>query len=105
MGWVLSLGPAGKGRGNKLNGAPVECGVPEFGGKALGECVWVGLRPSALEGVSEGVSKCRGGALGAVSRGGACALHGRREALSPTFSPRVSPVAAGPLTMGESSWV
>ena len=36
----------------------------EFGGRALSEGVWVGLRPSSLEGVSEGVSKCRGRALG-----------------------------------------
>ena len=28
--------------------------------------MWVGFRPSALEGVSEGVSECRGGAMGGV---------------------------------------
>ena len=38
----------------------MECGVPEFGGRALSEGVWVGFRPSSLEGVSE----ARGGALG-----------------------------------------
>ena len=41
-------------------GGPLECGVLEFGGRVLGEGVWMGFRPSALEGVSE----CRGGALG-----------------------------------------
>ena len=56
----------------------MECVVPEFGGKALGEGVWVGFRPSTMEGVSE----CRGGALGGGCRGGAWALHGRREAPS-----------------------
>ena len=45
---------------------PLECGVPEFGGRALGEGVWVGLRPSSLEGVSERVSECRGRALGGL---------------------------------------
>ena len=35
-------------------GGPLESGVPEFGGKALGECVWVRFRPIELEGVSEG---------------------------------------------------
>ena len=48
----------------------MECGVPEFGGRALSEGVWVGFRPSSLEGVSE----CRGGALGGVY-GGAWALR------------------------------
>ena len=64
MGQALYLGPAGKGRGSTWKGEPLECGVPEFGSKALGEGVWVGFRPSALEGVSEGVSECRGRALG-----------------------------------------
>ena len=59
----------------------MECGVPEFGGKALGEGVWAGFRPIVLEGVSEGVSECRGGALSGGCRGGAWALHGRKEAL------------------------
>ena len=47
----------------------------EFGGKVLGEGVWVGFRPSALEGVSE----CRGRALsGGVGAGpGLCATGGR----------------------------
>ena len=43
---------------------PLECGVLEVGGKALSEGVWVGFKPSSLEGVSEGVSKYRGRALG-----------------------------------------
>ena len=43
-------------------GEPLECGVPEFGGGALSEGVWVEFRPSTLEGVSE----YRGGALGGV---------------------------------------
>ena len=60
----LCLGPAQKGRGSTWKGRPPECGVPGFGGRALGEGVWVGFRPSTLEGVSEGVSECRGGALG-----------------------------------------
>ena len=64
MGRGLCLGPAGKGRGSTRKGWPLECGVLEFGGRALSEGVWVGFRPSVLEGVSEGVSECRGGALG-----------------------------------------
>ena len=60
MGRGLCLGSAGKGRGSRWKGGPVECGVPEFGGRALSEGVWVGFRPSSLEGVSE----ARGGALG-----------------------------------------
>ena len=56
----LCLGPVQKGRGSMSKGVPLECGVLEFGGKALGEGMWVWFRPSALEGVSE----CRGGALG-----------------------------------------
>ena len=59
MGRGLCLGPAQKGKGG-----PLECGVLEFGGRALSEGVWVGFRPSLLEGVSEGVSECRGRALG-----------------------------------------
>ena len=31
-------------------GGPLEVGVPEFGGRALSGGVWVGLRPSSLEG-------------------------------------------------------
>ena len=60
----LCLGPAQKGRGSTFKGQPLECGIPEFGGKALGEVVWVGFRPRTLEGASEGVSECRGRALG-----------------------------------------
>ena len=41
-------------------GGPLECGVLEFGNRALSEGVWVWFRPSALERVSE----CRGRALG-----------------------------------------
>ena len=58
------MGLPQQGRGSTWKGGPLECGVPEFAGKALGEGVWVGFRPSTLEGVSEGVSKCRGRALG-----------------------------------------
>ena len=47
-------------------GGPLECGVLEFGGKALSEGVWVGFRPSVLEGVSE----CRGVALGGSAGAG-----------------------------------
>ena len=59
VGQGLCLGPVQKGRGSTWNGGPLECGVPEFGGRALSEDVWAGFRPSPLEGVSE----CRGGAL------------------------------------------
>ena len=71
----LCLGPAQEGRGNTSKDGPLECGVLEFGGKALGEGVWVGFRPSALEGVSE----CRGRALGGgVGVGlGLCVAGGR----------------------------
>ena len=62
MGQGLCLGPACKGKGQMSKGGLLECGVPEFGGRALREVVWVGFSPSALEGVSE----CRGGALGCV---------------------------------------
>ena len=126
-----------EGRGSTSKQGPPECGVLEFGGKALGEGVWVGFRPSALEGVSEGVSNCRGGALGGdVGAGlGLCTAGGRLRGQmirprSPTGSPvpkwtgkplalfpsippcplphvssRVSPVPAGPLTVGGSCWV
>ena len=60
MGRGLCLGSAGKGGGSRWKGGPLECGVLEFGGRALSEGVWVGFRPSSLEGVSE----CRGRALG-----------------------------------------
>ena len=43
---------------------PLDCGVSEFGGRALSEGVCVGFRPSVLEGVSEGVSECRRRSLG-----------------------------------------
>ena len=75
MGRGLCLGPAWKERGSKSKGGSLECGVLEFGGGALSEGVWVGLRPSMLEGVSE----CRGGALGGgVGVGlGLCGVGGR----------------------------
>ena len=44
------LGPVQKGRGSMSKGGPLECGVPEFGGKALGEGVWIGFRPSTVGG-------------------------------------------------------
>ena len=49
----------------------------EFGGRALSEGVWVGFRPSSLEGVSE----CRVGALGGgVGAGlGLCTAGGRLQ--------------------------
>ena len=121
------------GERQHMKGGPLECGVLEFGGRALSEGVWVGFRPSALEGVSE----CRGGALGGgVGVGlGFCMAGGRLQGQrirpghptgflvpkwtgkalaplpsipscsSPTISPRVSPDDAGPLTMGGSPWV
>ena len=46
MGQGLGLGPAQKGRDSKSRGRPLECGVPDFGGKALGKDVCVGFRPS-----------------------------------------------------------
>ena len=76
MGQGLYLGPVQKGKGG-----PLEGGVPEFGGRALSEGVWVGFRPSSLEGVSEWVSGCRGRALGGgVGVGlGLCAAGGRLQ--------------------------
>ena len=71
-------------------GGPLECGVLEFGGNALSEGVWVVFRPSALE----GVSKCRGVALGGSAGAGLglCAAGGRLRGQrirpgSPTGSP------------------
>ena len=40
---VLCLGAVWKGRGSMSKGGPLECGVPEFGGRALGGGVGVGL--------------------------------------------------------------
>ena len=79
MGQGLCLGPAQKGRGSTSKGGPLECGVPEFGSKSLGEVVWVGFRPSAVGGVSEGVSECKLRALGeGVGVGlGLCMARGR----------------------------
>ena len=31
-------------------GGPLECGVPEFGDRALREGMWVGFRPSSVGG-------------------------------------------------------
>ena len=133
VGWGLSLGPAWKGRGCPSKGGPLECGVREFGGAALSEGVWVGFRPSALEGVSE----CRGRALGGGVEVGLwfCGAGGRLQGQrfrprsptgfpvpmwtgkalapfpsipsrsSPTISPRVSPVTTEPQTVGGSCWV
>ena len=62
-----------------MNGGRLECGVLEFGGRALSEGVCVGFRSSVLEGISEGVSKCRGRALGVgvVAGLGFCTAGGR----------------------------
>ena len=75
MGRGLCLGPAQKGRGSKWKGGPLECGIPESVGRALSEGVWVGFRPSSLEGMPE----CRGRTLGGhVGAGlGLCAAGGR----------------------------
>ena len=126
----LCLGPVQKGRGSMWKGGPLGCGVPEFGGSDLSEGVWVAFRPSKLEGVSEGGSECRGGALGG-GVGVGLGLQGQSirprsatgspvpkwtgKALapfpsvpscpSPAISPRVSPIDAEPLTMGGSHWV
>ena len=77
MGNGLCLGPVEKGRGSIWKGGPLECGVPEFGGRTLSEGVWVEFSPSLLEGVSE----CRGRALsGAVGAGlGLCTAEGRLQ--------------------------
>ena len=90
VGWGFCLGPAQKGRGSMSKGGPLGCGVLEFGGRALSEDVWVGFRPSFLE----GVSKCRGRALGGgVGAGlGFCIAGGRLQGQrirpgSPTGSP------------------
>ena len=53
-----------KESGSPWKGRSLACGVPGFGGSALSAGVWVGFRPSAMEGVSEGFSECRGGTLG-----------------------------------------
>ena len=39
-----------KGRDSTSKGGSPECVVLEFGGKALGEGVWVGFRPSTVGG-------------------------------------------------------
>ena len=66
-------GPLLRAEGDRqhVEGGALECGAPESGGRAHSGGVWAGLGPSALEGVSEGVSECRGGAW---------ALRSRREA-------------------------
>ena len=43
----------------------MECGVPESGGRALPEGVWVGFRPILLEGVSECRCRVPDGGVGA----------------------------------------
>ena len=65
------------GERQQWKGGPLEYGVPEFGGRALSEGVWVAFRPSMLE----GVSKCRGRALGGgVGAGlGFCMAGGRLQ--------------------------
>ena len=50
MGRGLCLGREPKGSGSTWKGGPPECGVPEFGGRALSEGVWVGFRPRAVGG-------------------------------------------------------
>ena len=59
----ICLGPAGKERGSTWKGGSLECGDPEFGGRALSEGVWGGFRPSALEGVSEYRDRALGGGV------------------------------------------
>ena len=75
MGQDLCLGPSAEGERQHLQRRASGVWSWEFGGKVLGEGVWVGFRPSALEGVSE----CRGRALsGGVGAGlGLCATGGR----------------------------
>ena len=34
-----------EGERQHMKGGPLECGVPEFGGRVLSESVWVGFRP------------------------------------------------------------
>ena len=48
--WGLGLGPAQKGGGSMSRGGSLECGALELGGKALGNGVWVGFRPSMVGG-------------------------------------------------------
>ena len=50
MEWGLGLAPVQKGRGGTSRGGPLKCGVPEFGGKSLGEGLWVRFRPRAVGG-------------------------------------------------------
>ena len=61
--------------GGTSKGGPLECGVLEFGGRALNEGVWVGFRPSVLEGVSECRGRVLGGGVGAGL--GLCMVEGR----------------------------
>ena len=93
----------------------------------------MGFRPSALKGVSKCRGRALGGGVGAGL--GFCAAGGRLQGQrfrprsptgspvlkwtgkalamfpsipshhSPTVSPRVSPIAAGPLIVGASRWV
>ena len=86
----MNVGDFNEGERQHVQRRAQECGVPEFGGRALNEGVWVGFRPSTLEGVSE----CRGQALGGgvVAGLGFCTPEGRLRgqrirSRSPTGSP------------------
>ena len=95
VGQGLCLGPALKWRCHTWKGGSQEFGVPQSGGRALSEGVWVGFRASELEGVSEVVSECRDRALGGGVRVGLglCTAGGRlrRQRIRPG-SPTGSPV-------------
>ena len=79
MGQGLCLEPATRGEAARGKEGLWSVGFQEFGGRALGEGLWVGFRCSTLEGVSEDVSECRGRALGVgVGAGlGLCVAGGR----------------------------
>ena len=99
MRWVLYLGPTQKGRGSTSEGGPLECGVPEFGGSALSEGVWVGLGFCTAGGWLQGQRirpRSPTGFPVPTWTGKALALFPSILLRpSPTISPRVSPVAAG----------
>ena len=78
IGRGLCLGPARKGRGSMFEEGLLACGVLEFGGKVLGEGVWVGVRPSALEGSLRGSPSLEVGPwVGVWGRGLGSAAGGR----------------------------